>query len=57
MISTIVLKEDDIKDYLEYYYKKIYEEAHISFIDIDCAYNDTGIVLTRSFKLNDEKQN
>ena len=55
MIGKLILKKEDIKDYLEYYYKKIYEEAHICFIDIECAHNDTGIVLRRSFKLNDEK--
>ena len=55
MIGELMLKKEDIKDYLECYYKKIYEEAYIRFIDIDCSHNDTGIVLTRSFKLNGEK--
>lgn len=55
MIGKLILKKEDIKDYLGHYYKQLYEEAYINFIDIDCAHNDTGIVLRRSFKLNDEK--
>jgi len=52
---SLTLKQEDIKDYLECYYKKIYEEVYINFLDIEYAHNETGIELTRSFKLNSKK--
>ena len=55
MIGKLSLTQEDIKEYLEFYYRKIYDEANIYFIDIDHAHNDTGIVLERSFKLKEEK--
>lgn len=52
MIGKVNLNEKQIKIYLENHYKKIYGDVKISFRDIDCCSNDTGIVLERKL-LND----
>lgn len=54
MIGNFNLNPDSIKLILENYYKQIYEDAKIYFIDVDYSKAKTGIMLERDFNINED---